>query len=455
MTLIEPEARPTAARGSLRRRAALGLSAISGDPVRRNSLWLMASMITSQALGAGFWLTSARYFPAATVGLATGITSLMMVAAFLFDSGAPTALVQVLPARTSAQAWSTTFSAGVIVACVASAVGAAFTVAAIGTISPHLAVLREHVWVGALFVVGTVLTTFSGVLDYVMISDQASELTAVRALIFGAVKLPVLLVPAVTALIAPSLDLILVAWVFGWLISAALGMRLVRSRLHPDARFRIRGTLSEIRAMARNLVGNHLTTLGNVLPPYLLPVIVVSRLSTADNAYFYMTWMIGGVFFMISGTVGSSLFAAGMRSPETLGASVRSSARFTAMLAVPAMVLAVVLGHPVLSLFGHEYAARGYTLLLMLTLCAVPDAVTNLYVAVLRVHDRLRACALLTTGMATFALVAAWIVGPSLGLVGIGAAWGVAQTLGSAWVAWDVLSPAGRRRRGRTRRVPH
>jgi O-antigen/teichoic acid export membrane protein len=431
--------------GGWRRRVGRSLGQrLTDDPLRRNSLWLMASMVANQALGAAFWLTSARYFTAATVGLATGITSLMTITSMISNIGAPTALVQLLPGRRSVEEWSTTFSAGVIAAVVASAVGAVIALAFVGAISSHLSILHDHAWVAVLFVLGTTLTSLSSVLDFVMIAEQASELMAIRAFVFGITKLPVLLVPAVTALLTPSLDLILVAWVVGWLCCCALGLRMIRTRLHARARLLVRGTLAEIRMMARNLAGNHFTSLGNVLPTYLLPVIVISRLSTADNAYFYMTWMIGGVFFMISGTIGSALFADGMRSPETLVARVRSSARFTAVLAAPAMLVAIVLGYPILSLFGHAYAARGYTLLLILTVCAVPDAITNLYVAVLRVHDRLRACSLLTMGMAAFALVAAWIVAPSTGLVGIGVAWGVSQALGSLWVAWDVLGP-GRR----------
>jgi O-antigen/teichoic acid export membrane protein len=46
---------------------------------------------------------------------------------------------------------------------------------------------------------------------------------------------------------------------------------------------------------------------------------------------------------------------------------------------------------------------------------------------------------MVTIGMTLFSVVAAWIVAPELGLVGIGAAWGTAQVLGGAWVAWDIV----------------
>jgi len=78
----------------------------------------------------------------------------------------------------------------------------------------------------------------------------------------------------------------------------------------------------------------------------------------------------------------------------------------------------------------------------------VPDAITNLYVPVLRVRGRLRASGTLTMGMAAIAVAGAWAVAPAGGLTAVGIAWLVAQSLGSAWVALDVLAARAALRRG-------
>ena len=46
----------------------------------------------------------------------------------------------------------------------------------------------------------------------------------------------------------------------------------------------------------------------------VLPVLVVLRLGVTLNAYFYITWMVGGVFFMVSPSVAAALFAEGVRA---------------------------------------------------------------------------------------------------------------------------------------------
>jgi Na+-driven multidrug efflux pump len=75
-----------------------------------------------------------------------------------------------------------------------------------------------------------------------------------------------------------------------------------------------------------------------------------------------------------------------------------------------------------------------------------------LYVAVSRVHRRLRPPAALNCTMAALAIGGAWILTPRLGIVGVGWAWLGAQTLGALWVG--TASIAGRRtprRRGARR----
>jgi O-antigen/teichoic acid export membrane protein len=202
--------------------------------------------------------------------------------------------------------------------------------------------------------------------------------------------------------------------------------------------------------MASLLAGNHLVTLGNALPTLLLPIVVASRVSVTENAYFYMTWLVGGIFFMISSAVGSSLFAEGSHRPENVRAQFLSSARLTATLLAPAMVFIFITGGWILRLFGAEYANHGRDLLLILTLSAVPDAITNLYVAVLRVRRRLRAAAGLATGMAFVAVAGAWLMAPRHGLTGVGVAWIVSQVVGSLWVGWDAWAE---RRGARARRL--
>jgi len=77
----------------------------------------------------------------------------------------------------------------------------------------------------------------------------------------------------------------------------------------------------------------------------------------------------------------------------------------------------------------------------------VPDAITNIYVSVLRVQRRLRFAALLQLSMAALTWVLAWIWLPVLGIAGVGWAWLIAQVAGSLVAGVDVIR-IRRHRRG-------
>jgi O-antigen/teichoic acid export membrane protein len=405
---------------------------------------MMAIVVTS-VLGYAYWASVAHLFSASQVGLATALVSLMTVTAIVANLGTAPALVQRLPTRTSIEEWSTTFSASLLGGGAVGALAGLIVLAALPLVSPRLAVARSDLALALLFIAGTTFWALSLVLDYTFIAERRSLSMSMRGGLFGVVKIPLVIAPALLLTGASGTTVIFGSWVIASGISCAAALLIMVPALRPGFHLRLDGTATELRAIARLLAGNHLITLGNSLPLYLLPVIVVTRLSPKANAYFYITWMVGGLFFMISSSIGTSLFAEGSNHPERLAASVRSGVRLTALLLLPAMVIVLVAGRTILSLFGAAYAQQGTDLLRVLTIAAIPDAITNLYVPVLRVRRRLRAAACLTMGMATVALVGAWIVAPTLKLVGIGAIWLSSQALGSLWVWWDARSIHDRR----------
>src|ERR1700724_2868414 len=98
------------------------------------------------------------------------------------------------------------------------------------------------------------------------------------------------------------------------------------------------------------------------MTPLLLPVLVVARLGAGSNAYFYITWMIGSVFFMVSPSVSNALFAESVRAGSGLRATVGKALRVTSFLLAPAIVVMVAGGKLILGIFGHAYVSAGYGL---------------------------------------------------------------------------------------------
>ncbi len=407
----------------------------------------MSAIAIASGFGYLYWVAAARLFAASQVGVATALVSLMTVTAIVANLGTAPALVQRLPTRQGIDEWSRALSASLLGGAAFGALAGLIVLLGVPVFSHRLSIVWSDPVLALLFVGGTGIWTVSMVLDYAFIAERQSRSMSMRGALFAIIKIPLVVAPAVAFGGGGGVRAIMASWVGACAVSCAIGAFVMVPAIRPGFRLSATGIAAELRDSSRLLAGNYLITLGNTLPLYVLPVIVVSRLSATANAYFYVTWMVGGIFFMISSSIGSSLFAEGSNAPDRIGVALRSSIRLTALLLLPAMLFAFLAGRFILHAFGPAYAVHGTHLLWVLTIAAIFDAITNLYVPVLRVRHRLRAAGILTMSMALGSIIGAWILAPSMGLVGIGLVWCAGQVLGSAWVAWDawVLPRMGRR----------
>lgn len=412
------------------------VSKLMRSELSRNSVFIMGATLVNSLLGGAFWITAARLYRTEAVGLAAALVSALMLTTALSMFGMQATLVDRLPRRESGGDKSITLAAAVLGAGGLSCIGAV----AVAIVLPHLSdrfeVISGNAAYLAAFVSGCVLTTIASVLDYVFVAEQSAGKMAIRNAVSAAAKLPLVMVAAAFGTASA------LAIVGSWSVAAALGVIAaiaLLSRLRRGYGPAFAGTVQELRAMVPSLPLQHVISIAGGLSPFLLSLLVAARLSASANAHFYTTWMVAGLFFVVSPAVSWSLFAEGRRAGTELVATVRRAALVTACLLGPMMLVFLLLGRSVLLMFGPDYAARGHVLLTILVVSAIPDAVTNLYVGVMRVRGRLGAAAALNVAMLATTLGLAAALLPSLGIAGAGWAWLAAQSAGAAFVAAHLL----------------
>jgi O-antigen/teichoic acid export membrane protein len=337
-------------------------------------------------------------------------------------------MVQALAARPSGLPWSQALNAGLIAGASAGLLAAVAALAILPASSPQFAVLLHDPAYLVAFLPGVALWSVADLLDAAYLAERRAGRVLVRNACTTASKnLFLLLLLPFAGLGALS---VFGASMLGSGAGAFIGLRLVRG-MGRDYRPALRGIAGQARGMVKQTIGHHLTIVGGLAPTYLLPVLVTARLSAADNAYFYATWMLGSIFFMISPAVAASLFAEGARGSRHLDAALGAATRIISALLVPVMLVFLLGGGLILGAFGPDYARHGLGLLSVLVISAVPDAITNVYVAMLRVRQRFREATLLNLGMAALTLALAWPLLSIFGIAGAGWAWMIAQSAGS------------------------
>ena len=401
----------------------------------------MATTVVNSALGAAFWLVVARTFSTQAYGLGAALIAATTLAATLCTLGTGPTLIQVLPTRRAGQEWSLTFNACMGAALCLAVVAAGIALVVLPLLSPGFLVTRDADY-RVVVACGVIFWTAATIFDYAFIAERAAGRMLARNAAASVLKLAVML--CLVALGAGRSLGIVSAMTLSTAGALGLAAFVLLPGLRQGYRLQVKGVVGEARRLASALVGHYFITVGGILPMFALPLLVTARLSPTANAYFYTTWMLCNVLFMVSPAVAGALFAEGSHAGESLHQKARSSALLIAALLAAPMVVLLVGGRFILGLFGPGYAQHSYVLLALLAVSAIPDAITNVYTAVLRVEQRFRAATVLNVGMGLGALLLAWWLLPPVGVAGAGIAWLVAQVAGSAAVAVDLRSRRGR-----------
>ena len=420
------------------------LRRVKEDSLLRNSVYIMSVTVVTSLLGFVFWLVAARRFDATEVGLSAALVSAMTLVSLLSNLGINTALVQMLPRRKDGSEWSATLNAGLLVGLLSGALVGLLTAFVLPLLSSQFDVLTKSVGYLFVFVAGVVLTTATNLLDYACIAELKAEKTLIRNTVFSIVKIPLLLLPFVVALGTFG---IFFSWVLATAITVVVAFAMVPG-LNRAYRLGTRGVKGEIRRLGTYIAGHHSINIGNFAPWWLLPVFVTIQVSSAATAYFYATWRVCGILFLISPSVASALTAEGAHSPEDLWRIAARSQRTIMMMLIPACVLLGLAGNWILAAFGSAYAEEGLVLLLLFTVAAIPDSIMDVWVAVLRVEGRLRFGAWLQLGTAGLALVLSWFLLPPMGITGAGVGWIISRIVGVALVGRDYRSQKAKRADG-------
>ncbi len=407
------------------------------DSLLRNSLFIMGTNIVTALFGYIFWLVAAHTYSTYDVGLGSAIISVMALASTIALMGMDATLVQMLPRRESGYAWSLTLNAGLLTGLLAGLLAGVVVLIALPLFSPPFAFIENEWSYLIAIVVGVPLMTVSFLLDQAFIAERAAHNKLARQFTAAVLKIPLLVLPVVLmvrigalGVFLPGVVAMAVILIGGMLLIPRLGRGY---RLTPD------GMVEEVRSMLSSLAGNQFINLGGILPYYLLPVFVATLLSPSDNAYYYMTLRLAEFFTMGSYAVSMSLFAEGSHDTEALAKKVRSSILFIGIIIGPAMVFCLFAGRYILLLFGPDYAQHGLVLFIIYVLSTVPDAITNVYLTVLRVQNRLRFAGFINVGMGALTLMLTWELLPRLGIAGAGWAFLIAQTAGSLVAGADFM----------------
>jgi O-antigen/teichoic acid export membrane protein len=159
-----------------------------------------------------------------------------------------------------------------------------------------------------------------------------------------------------------------------------------------------------------------------------IPVIVLNRLGADQAADYYIVVSLTALLSVIASSTGLSLVAEGAHSQETLHEDVRKATLHIFSVLCPSILVYLVGGHYILSIFGRSYAQQGTALLRILALAAPFVALNYLADAIVNVR-RQNGLFLIMCAFNSVLIICLSVLFVKRGLTGLGIAWLAAQAL--------------------------
>jgi O-antigen/teichoic acid export membrane protein len=389
----------------------------AGTPLLRNAYALMASSALTAVLGLGYWILAARRYPAEEVGRGSATIATMTWLSTIAVLNVPGSLTRYLP-RAGRQAVRLVRSAYLLSGAIAGVASLVFLLG-VGVWSPGFGFLRSSPAMAAWFLAATVAWSTFTLQDCVLTGLRRAIWVPVENVTFGVAKVALLLAFAAAA---PG------AGIFAsWTIPMAamlvpMNLLIFRVLLPRHARTSRPGELQPIRyrEVGAFLAGDSAGTMASFAATAFLPVLVVSRFGPAVNAYFYIAWTTSVVLNLLAVNMGVSLTVEASRDAPELGTHLRVSIQRLSRLLPPVVAGGVVLAPLVLAMFGTSYAEAGTGLLRLMLVGAVPRAVVELYLGVVRAQGRSRPIALVQGAQAALFLALVCTLLGRAGIAGIG-----------------------------------
>ncbi|WP_406212432.1 lipopolysaccharide biosynthesis protein [Streptomyces decoyicus] len=388
-----------------------------GSPLFRNAYALMLNTGVSGLLGLGFWLVAARYYTESAVGQGSAAIAAMKLLAGLTAVTLTGALARFIPVagRNTGRLVLRTYAGSSVVVAVAAAV----FLLTLDLWGPSYRFLHGTLN-GLGFLLAVVAWSLLTLQDGVLTGLRSALWVPVGNLAFSAVKLGLL---GVFAVAVPTAG-VFVSWAaaiavsvipLGWLVFRRLVPRHVRATQRA-------ARPPSLKEMGRFLAGDYTGSLFSLAVVYLVPVLVASQVSAADNAYFYITTTIGGTVNLLALNMGASLTVEGAHDPAQLAHHTRAALLRMARIMLP-VCLVLFLGAPyLLEIFGPGYAEAATPLLRWFAVGAVLRVVMEVHFAVLRAQSRTSGLAALQGLLCVLVLGLTLVLLPRMGLTGAGVA---------------------------------
>ena len=404
------------------------------DPLHKNAIFLMMNSLGTSGFGFIFWIIVARLYVPEDVGIASAIISFMILLALLANLGFGIGIIRFLGSMDERES-NAIINSCFIISGTFALIFASIFLLGLDLWSEKLVFLKEDPLYIILFLIFTIIAVLMALLNSVFIARKSAIFVFIKDTgIFSFLKivLPFFLISF------GSMG-IFFAWGIASAIAFILGMILFIPVVQNRYRFKLEIEKRVINNMIHFSVGNHIGDIFRMLPSLILPLLIVNILSSQDAAYFYISWMMANLLFMVPLAITTSLLAESSGGEKDYGENVNKSLKLIFLFLIPTILILIFLGDVILQLIGQEYSDNAFNLLRLFSLSSIPLALNTVYITIKRIEKKFWEAILIYGSITIATFIGIFITIEGAGLDSVGNAWLISQTLLCLIIAVPLL----------------
>lgn len=323
-----------------------------------NALNLMLSSGIISLFGFIFWIIIARNFTSQDIGVATTLIASALLVALLSQSGFDTTFIRFLSKSKNKSEYINT---GLVISGLTSIIIATAYCFIVPRFSTDLSFLSNNPLYMVGFVLFALFATWNTLTNAALIAYRRTRYILIIDTIFSIVKISlpflitsggamaIFIVVGIAQVVNVALSLFVLIKYFGY-----------KPKMMID-----RGIISDTK---RYSAGVYSSSVINLLPDSLLPLIVINQLDASNAAYFYIAFAIANLVYTIVFAITQALLAETANDEKHFREHARKGIKFAILLLTPVIVAVIILAPYILKIFGDEYAAGGVEMLRIMAL---------------------------------------------------------------------------------------
>lgn len=322
---------------------------IINNKLFRNAFNLMISSGIVSMFGFVFWIVVARNYSSYDVGIATTLLSTALLISLLGQAGFDTTFIRFLAKAKNKNAH---ISTGLLISGAMSAlIGVLFCMGS-PLFAPKLSFLAGEPLSAALFVAFVVFATWNALTNAALIAYRKTIYILIIDFLFSVVKVSLLFFVD-SGNFMTIFALVGLAQVVNVLLSVLVLVNKFgyKPSLHID-----RAVIKETKKYS---LGIYSSSILNLLPDSLLPLIIISKLSASESAYFYIAFAVANLVYTIAFAITQALLAETANDEKRFAEHARKGLLIASALLTPAILAVALMAPYLLQLFGGAYTQGG------------------------------------------------------------------------------------------------